>query len=578
MVQAQWICMTLLAATFGRDRAKMTTYVMLIIMITATLFPAPMVAFANSTIRNAGSFSLMATGPQTILTPNARQSTTPAFTALHMLDKMHGWKLLAGTSVLKTSDGGNTWNDVTPPNFPVQPGLRGTFMSQNVAWIVGMTKQKQIIIQRTSDGGNHWKSSQMADGSDPTAAILYPPTFISAQEGWLDVERSISGTGATQNDLFYTTDGGSHWRKLATNEQIHQNASLAGVDTGISFKNAQNGWNTVEMKTNMGIGMKTGTMSNVPMVFVTHNGGQTWQRQTLPPFPGQVSSSYRTTPPVFFGNNGLMPVTIPTGLSFYTTTDGGGHWSSGSVIPLQVQQLAILDQQHIWIISQDRSVHQSTDGGKTWKTLGSIGKPASAMSFSDTNNGWIVPEGENASLLHTADGGRTWQQINAHLQTLSPKTKPAIGLQVGNISPDFTLMNLSNKPVSLHDFRGKPVMLSFWYPSCTDCQNEIPTIQRYYTSKQAVSQHFVILGVNTLGGDDKQTVQNYVQQNHLTYPIVMDDQQRVGTLYHVRETPTSYFLDPQGIIQSILFGPVGKSKLQLVLTDPKKANGMTQGG
>ena len=120
-------------------------------------------------------------------------------------------------------------------------------------------------------------------------------------------------------------------------------------------------------------------------------------------------------------------------------------------------------------------------------------------------------------------------------------------------------------------------MLNFWYSSCTDCQAEIPTMQQYSTSKQAVSQHFVILGVNTLGGEDKQTVQNYVQQNHLTYPIVMDDQQRVGTLYHVRETPTSYFLDPQGIIQSVLFGPVGKSKLQLVLADPKRANGMTQG-
>jgi len=92
-----------------------------------------------------------------------------------------------------------------------------------------------------------------------------------------------------------------------------------------------------------------------------------------------------------------------------------------------------------------------------------------------------------------------------------------------------------------------------------------------------MSKHFAILAVNTLGGDDEQTVQNFVQQNHLTYPIVMDEQQQVGTLYHVRETPTSYFLDPEGIIQSVVIGPVTISFLKLVLADPKKASGTTQG-
>jgi photosystem II stability/assembly factor-like uncharacterized protein len=362
MLQAQRLFQsTILTAKASRHKATLIICIMFMVIAAATLFPAPMVAFASSQIRNAGSLSLIATAPQTIKTPNAKQSTTPPLPTLRMLDKMHGWKLAAGTSVLKTSDGGNTWNNVTPPNFPVQPGLRGTFMSQNVAWIVGMTKQKQIIIQQTSDGGDHWKSSQIAAGSDPTAAVLYPPTFINAQEGWLDVERTISGTGATQNDLFHSTDGGIHWSKLATHEQIHQNTSLAGVDTGISFKDAQNGWNTVDM--NMDMGVKTGTMPNAPMAYVTHNGGQTWQQQMLPPFPGQAGSSHRTTPPVFFGNNGLMPVATPSGLSFYTTNDGGGHWSSGPVITFQVQQMAILDQQHIWIVSQDKRIQQSIDGG-----------------------------------------------------------------------------------------------------------------------------------------------------------------------------------------------------------------------
>src|SRR5260370_31473729 len=153
---------------------------------------------------------------------------------------------------------------------------------------------------------------------------------------------------------------------------------------------------------------------------------------------------------------------------------------------------------------------------------------------------------------------------------------PQIGLQVGDRASDFTLTNLSGDEVSLRDFRGKPTMLNFWYSSCSDCRDESPTIQQYYTSAPAMSKHFAIRAVNTLGGDDEQTVQNFVQQNHLTYPIVMDEQQRVATLYHVRETPTSYFLDPKGIIQSVVIGPVTISFLNLVLAAPKKASGTTK--
>jgi len=154
--------------------------------------------------------------------------------------------------------------------------------------------------------------------------------------------------------------------------------------------------------------------------------------------------------------------------------------------------------------------------------------------------------------------------------TRGPLANVPIGLQVGDRAPDFTLTNLSGDDVSLSDYRGKPVMLNFWYPSCSDCVNEIPTIQQYYTSKQSINNHFSILAVNFV--DDEQTVQDFVRQKHLTYPIVMDDQQLVSTLYHVRETPTSYFIDPQGIIQSVLIGPVNNSFLKRVLTDPSRAN------
>jgi protein-disulfide isomerase len=57
--------------------------------------------------------------------------------------------------------------------------------------------------------------------------------------------------------------------------------------------------------------------------------------------------------------------------------------------------------------------------------------------------------------------------------------------------------------------------------------------------------------------------QQFVQQYGITYTPVLDDNQRVATLYNLNATPTSYFIDRQGIIRSTVVGPVDDTTLQL---------------
>jgi peroxiredoxin len=135
-----------------------------------------------------------------------------------------------------------------------------------------------------------------------------------------------------------------------------------------------------------------------------------------------------------------------------------------------------------------------------------------------------------------------------------------VGLQIGDAAPNFTLTTLDGKQVSLSDFRGKPVMLNFWYATCPGCLAEIPGMQRFYAAQQAAGKHFVILGVNSV--DDAQTEQQFAQHYGLTYTLVMDKNQQVATLYNLTATPTSYFIDRQGIIRSTVVGPVDDATLQ----------------
>ena len=136
----------------------------------------------------------------------------------------------------------------------------------------------------------------------------------------------------------------------------------------------------------------------------------------------------------------------------------------------------------------------------------------------------------------------------------------AIGLQVGDAAPNFTLATLAGKRTSLSDYRGKPVMLNFWYATCPGCLVETFSMQRFYAAQHAAGKDFTLLAVNTI--DDVPTAQQFVHMYRLTYQIVMDDNQRVSTLYNLGGTPTSYFIDRQGIIRSVVVGPVDDPTLQ----------------
>ncbi len=97
----------------------------------------------------------------------------------------------------------------------------------------------------------------------------------------------------------------------------------------------------------------------------------------------------------------------------------------------------------------------------------------------------------------------------------------------------------------------------------------MPGRDSWHAAQQAVGKHFVILGVNSV--DDAQTAQQFAQQYGLTYTLVMDNNQQVATLYNLTATPTSYFIDRQGIIRSTVVGPVDDATLQQKVAETSQA-------
>jgi photosystem II stability/assembly factor-like uncharacterized protein len=106
------------------------------------------------------------------------------------------------------------------------------------------------------------------------------------------------------------------------------------------------------------------------------------------------------------------------GFMLYTTTDGGQSWSTTwkanpgtlTTFTTTLPGLYIADPQHAWAANnQDGSLYGTSDSGQSWHKLADGVGQVVSMSFVDTSTGWIM---SNKGLLHTTDGGKTWQQVH----------------------------------------------------------------------------------------------------------------------------------------------------------------------
>lgn len=117
------------------------------------------------------------------------------------------------------------------------------------------------------------------------------------------------------------------------------------------------------------------------------------------------------------------------------------------------------------------------------------------------------------------------------------------GLEVGLKAPDFELKNLSGETVRLSDFKGKRIMLNFWATWCPPCKKEMPDMQKFY---EFSNDDVVILAVNI---DPKADVAGFAKKMDVHFPILLDEKDKVSSMYKILTIPTTFFIDEGGIIR-----------------------------
>jgi len=134
---------------------------------------------------------------------------------------------------------------------------------------------------------------------------------------------------------------------------------------------------------------------------------------------------------------------------------------------------------------------------------------------------------------------------------------------VGEMAPDFTLMDRNGKTWTLSALKGQVIFVNFWATWCPPCREEMPSMQYLYTTQP--KDKFKMLAI--LNKDDPLLADTFAAKLGITIPILNDQDNTAGNKYGLTGLPETFIVDKKGVIRQKFIGPEqwGASKIRHML-------------
>ena len=115
-----------------------------------------------------------------------------------------------------------------------------------------------------------------------------------------------------------------------------------------------------------------------------------------------------------------------------------------------------------------------------------------------------------------------------------------------NTAPAFSFNDIDQKAHTMEQYKGKPMLVTFWATDCPACIAETPELIELYDTY--AEQGLVMIGV-ALAHDTPQHIKAMRSERKLPYIITWDYDASIAQAFgNVRVTPTHFLIDPTGEI------------------------------
>ena len=123
----------------------------------------------------------------------------------------------------------------------------------------------------------------------------------------------------------------------------------------------------------------------------------------------------------------------------------------------------------------------------------------------------------------------------------------SLRLTVGTVFPDFSEKDVTGKPLSIANYKGKVVLIDFWATWCVPCVVELPNVLKAYEKHHR--NGFEIIGISL--DKDKAKLANFTKEKNMPWQQFFDGQgwgNKLAVAYGVNSIPATYLLDREGKI------------------------------
>jgi photosystem II stability/assembly factor-like uncharacterized protein len=338
-----------------------------------------------------------------------------------------GWvgTLTRNRRLFHTVDGGTSWNMVSPLPVEAPVAVCGlSVVSDRIVYASGTNRPTDVPrMMKTVDGGATWTAWDMS----AHASILIDTYFVDALHGWVVGGKANEPTPTTRDKLkpvvLETTDGGLTW----TNRLAGQEAAFPFGEWGwkIQFLNDQIGFVSLEN-------------FNEAAILKTTDGGQTWKRLKVNDPQGNVNLEgigfideqrgwVGGWGPGGFGSSGS-----PQGFTS-ATTDGGENWRDANEIGLFINRFRFFGNPvHVGYASGDTVYKYSSDPVTPAAAAVVSADPVRAMLPESQLTGHVgnvpirlqVPAGTKRLTLHI------WNRFGEEVGCVLDEIRPTSGARV----------------------------------------------------------------------------------------------------------------------------------------------------